>query len=133
MIFLGIDYGKKRVGLALGQFGFAEPLTIIENTSNLLSQLQQVMTDHQIETIVVGVSDREMAEETIQFAQKLRSLVHKPIYLVDESFSSKETMSKLIEAGAKQKRRGQPIDQLAASQFLQDFMDTDPSLWQELN
>ena len=58
MRFLGIDYGTKRVGLSLsdenGEMAF--PLAVIENSDSLVSQLEQVIEEKQVEQIVIGHS-----------------------------------------------------------------------------
>ena len=120
---LAIDYGTKRIGLALSYDFLAEPLTIIPNDDQALEKIKQICQENFIEKIIIGLSAREIAEQTKQFAQKLQTYVKLPIEFFDESFSSKEVQQKLIDSGSKQSRRQKPIDDLAAAHFLQEYLD----------
>lgn len=121
---LAIDYGTKRIGTAVSYDFLAEPLEIVSNDEQCFSRIQQLCQENQIEKIVVGLSDRKMAEETKKFTQKLSEYIQLPIEFFDESFSSKDVQKKLIDAGSKQSRRKQPIDDLAAAHFLQEYLDS---------
>ena len=54
---LGIDFGLKRIGLAVGQTftTTANPLKVIGNNKNTLNQIQQVIDEWQINIIVMGL------------------------------------------------------------------------------
>lgn len=128
MKFLGIDYGTKRIGLAVSYGSLAEPFTIIENSELVIEKLLDVIQEEDITKIVMGISDRTMAEETRQFAEKLKKNVRIPIEFFDESFSSKQVQKKLIESQTKMSKRQQPIDHFAAAHVLQEYLDTQASL-----
>lgn len=128
MKFLCIDYGTKRIGLAVSYGSLAEPFTIIENSELVIEKLLDVIQEEDITKIVMGISDRTMAEETRQFAEKLKKNVRIPIEFFDESFSSKQVQKKLIESQTKMSKRQQPIDHFAAAHVLQEYLDTQASL-----
>lgn len=121
---LAIDYGRVRIGLAVSYDTFAEPLKILPHTDQIIQDLQQVIAEEQIEMIVVGISDQQMAEETKQFVASLQKVIDLPFDFIDESYSSKTVQRKMIEAGTKQSKRRQPIDHFAAAEFLQEYLDT---------
>jgi putative Holliday junction resolvase len=58
MRILGIDYGTKRVGIALSdeKRQFALPVSVLPNTKNLLSEILKVAEDNKCEEIVIGES-----------------------------------------------------------------------------
>ncbi len=128
MKFLCIDYGTKRIGLAVSYGNLAEPLKIIDNSDLTIKNLVDLIEQEDITTIVMGISDRTMAEETRQFAEKLKKNVRIPIEFFDESFSSKQVQKKLIESQTKMSKRQQPIDHFAAAHVLQEYLDTQASL-----
>jgi putative transcription antitermination factor YqgF len=135
--YLAIDYGTVRVGIALGVAGFAEPLTVIPNNSGLFDALLHLIATQKPDVVVVGISEKEMAEQSRQFAEALQAYLqgkddepsdeHDAFVLpefafADETLSSVEVQQKLREAGHRNLRNG-PIDHYAAAQFLQEFLD----------
>ena len=58
MKYIGIDYGTKRVGVALSDDGgtMAFPYSVIENTPALFGELQRIIKEHDVSGIVVGES-----------------------------------------------------------------------------
>ncbi len=121
-ILMGIDYGTKRVGVALAEGPLAEPLAILENNDHLLAELVQLVEKHHIEQIVVGLSENKMADLTHQFVHSLQQLVKMPVVFIDETLSSYEMHLKL--RSAKMKKKQAPIDHLVAAQLLQEWLDS---------
>jgi len=120
---LAIDYGRKRIGLAYSVLYLAEPLKILENNAQLFANLKKVINEYEIERILLGISDREMAEETKNFALELKKQIDLPVIFYDESYSSQITHEKLLNSSMKQSRRQLPIDHFAAAHFLQEWLD----------
>lgn len=122
---LAIDFGTRRVGVAISMATLAEPLTVLPNDQWLLDQLQQLIASHQVQQVVIGVSEAEMAETTRAFAAQLESALQSrvPMYFVDETLSSAETHAKLRQPGIKRSKRQGPIDHYAAASFLQDWLE----------
>ncbi len=122
---LAIDYGIKRVGLAVAETPLAEPLMVLENTSEaeLLKQLKTVFEQHHVQTIVVGLSEGEMAERTQQFIATLRSMTSVPILTWDETLTTHQAHHKLRQRGQAGPHRP-VVDHLAAAELLQDFLDS---------
>ncbi len=135
--FLAIDYGTKRVGVAIARTSLAEPLTVLLNTEHLFDELLKIITEYQPTTIVVGLSEQEMAEQTKQFlerfktylaaqrtATKLQQFPNLPHFIfTDETLSSVEAQKRLHQAGKHHLRQKGPIDHYAAAQFLQEYLD----------
>lgn len=121
---LAIDYGTKRVGTAINYLSLAQPLQILDNNEQLFTQLQQLCQEHQVKQLLVGVSEREMAQKTKEFAQLLQTKLDLPIVFWDENFSSVRVHHKLAQGPMKKSRRQQPIDHYAAAEFLQEWLDS---------
>ncbi len=79
MRYLGIDYGAKRVGVAVSdtEGTFAFPLVVLENTPELLAEVAEICKENDVAIIVVGESqdfsfkDNKIMKEIRQFLPKL--------------------------------------------------------------
>lgn len=133
-IYLAIDYGTERVGLARSFGTLAEPLKIVPNNPHLMSELLNVIADEGITQIVVGVSENTMAQKSHDFAEELKKFTNLPIQFTDETLSSAMVHRKLHDRNhaTKKPQHRQPIDHLAAAEFLQEFLDDHASLDQDL-
>jgi putative transcription antitermination factor YqgF len=121
---LAIDFGTVRIGLALSFGSLADPLTVIPNDQNMLPYICNIINNYKITRVIVGLSENEMARKTQEFVIQLKRLVKIPIDFHDETLSSHNVRSKLA---AQRKTQNQPIDHLAAAEFLQDWLDTRPT------
>jgi putative holliday junction resolvase len=127
---LGIDYGRRRLGLALSdEFRLtARPLAIMERTNRAadVARIRDLCRVHAVGEIVVGWPIRldgtpgEMAQEAAQFAERLRKHLGRPVVLADERLSSWEAAQQAHSAGLR--RNGKPLDDLAAAVILRDYL-----------
>lgn len=120
---LAIDYGRQRIGLAISRGTLAEPLVILDANQQPLAQITQICANEGVQQLVVGISENEMAQESRAFGQQVAEATGLPVAYADETLSSKTVAQRLKESGASLKRRQQPIDDLAAAVFLQDWLD----------
>lgn len=137
---LGIDYGHKRIGLAISdpRWIMAFPLEAIVTTSKKGIDLKTVIENIKlvekrynstIERIIVGLplhlSGRRgpMAEEASNFAIELEKNLQKKTLLFDERLTSRQAERFLKECGLSQKKQKQHVDKLSASIFLQSYLD----------
>jgi putative transcription antitermination factor YqgF len=127
--FLAIDYGTKRVGVAVAFASLAEPVEVVPNDPGLFDRLLALIQEHSATNIVVGISEREMAENTKKFVADFQAFLREHIsqqplfHFHDETLSSVEVYAKLHQAGKRDIRQNGPIDHYAAAQILQDFLD----------
>jgi len=128
MRYLAIDYGLKRIGLAVCDPSetIASPLTVIENSDKLIDEIAKIIDSESIEAVVIGLplnmdgSTGPQAEITKEFADKLKDTVEIPIHFQDERLSSFVAEQRLNAADIKKTRA--PIDAIAAAQILEDFL-----------
>ncbi|MCA9369667.1 MAG: Holliday junction resolvase RuvX [Pseudomonadales bacterium] len=118
---LAIDYGTKRVGVAVSRGTLAEPLLVVPNDDRVFITLLEVLAEHQIEQIVVGLSESAMAVKTKEFAAVLAKKTTVPIVFADETLSSQKVKAQL--RFSKQSKRQGPIDHYAAAEFLGEWLD----------
>ena len=98
MRYLGIDYGSKRVGIAVSDETktFANPLTVLQNDENLILQIEKICEEKEVEGIVVGESkdfnqnDNEIMGEINPFVENLKNKLNIPIHLHPEFLTSQE-------------------------------------------
>ena len=135
---LAIDYGSRRVGLAISDAGgkIATPLDVLQISSpeQGLDLILKTIRREGIERIVVGLPlnmDDSMgpaARNVIAWAKQLSSQSGKPVIFVDERLSSFAAEQSLVDrkrAGEKitRKQKKRRLDGLAAANFLQEFLD----------
>jgi putative pre-16S rRNA nuclease len=128
-----MDVGSKRIGLAI-----SDPLGVTaqgletlhrQNKRSDFFQLQQVVREHQVAEIVIGLPLRMTGAEGIQaqkmqaFADEIRRRFRLPVHLWDERLSSAQANRLLRETDMSIKRRGEVVDQMAAVLILQSWMD----------
>ncbi|MFA5946510.1 MAG: Holliday junction resolvase RuvX [Patescibacteria group bacterium] len=123
MKYLGVDFGFKKIGLALGDDGarVAVPFSVIFGG---LKELLEVIKEEQIEALVIGLAVPEahqsqtQLERTLAFAEKLRAESGLQVHVVDEQFTSTEARRVQKETGTKADE-----DALAAMLILQAYFD----------
>jgi len=113
---LGIDYGLKRVGTALLKLSLAEPLGVIANDEHLIANILDLCRQHNIDLIIVGLSESHTAQATQEFIDKLAASTDIAVETWDETLSTQEAAEKYQHALNKY-----PIDALAACAILEDW------------
>jgi len=135
MRYLGIDLGSKTVGIAISdKTGFvASVYKNIPYTTNinLVNDIKEIILKENIEHIVVGFpknmnnSIGESAMKAISFKEELENNINIKVSLQDERLSSKEGNNMLINNNTRRNKRKTVIDKIAATIFLQTFLDTE--------
>ena len=131
---LGIDYGDVRVGLALSDLTqtIAKPFkTLIYNDlDHLISQIQEIVNEQDIEIIVIGIPYNMKGEDTQQTikVKEFASLVDKnlevDIKFIDERLTSYEAEQVMHKMNIKTGFNKAKIDKIAASIILQEYLQT---------
>lgn len=129
MNILALDYGLKKIGVALATTPIAEPIGIIHHTlgkdsqisAAVLDRVGRLTQDHAIEKIIVGISEGKSAEQAQTFAQVLRDTFALDVEEVDETLTTHDALSK--RAHQKKSKRQTPDDDLAAAVLLQEYLD----------
>lgn len=126
---LAIDYGEKRVGVAVSVASFASPLVTLANDAKLLENVTNLIAKHQVEKLVIGLPRNLAGEDTPQtalvrkFAALAKSQLKVPVYLIDEAATSVQAEDEL-KNGKKPYSPGD-IDSLAAAIILEDFLSNE--------
>lgn len=133
---LALDYGTKRIGLAISDAGgtLSEAYSVLPTNSEALAQIQKICTKEGVERLIVGLplnmdnSASWMTRQALAFGQHLAAATKLPTLFVDERLSSFEA-----EQGLNQRKRGgeklsrqdkkSRLDALAAAHFLREFLE----------
>lgn len=126
MKILGVDYGRKKIGLALADGLLSEPWKVIrfERSEEALEKIKSEIIIENIEKVVIGVSEGEMGRESERFSLSLGEQIKIPTETFDETLSTHEAQEKAIAAGIKRKKRRALEDAFAAAIMLQSYLDT---------
>lgn len=122
MKVIGIDYGEKRIGLAISDESqtFARELSIL-SPKEFWQLIQQIITENEITQIVLGWplnmsgEETEKTREVASFKLQVESEIHLPVAIIDERLTSQ--MAEHLPGGKKN------IDSLAAQILLQNYLD----------
>ena len=134
MRILGLDYGEKRIGMAIcDELGFtAQGLsTIVRKTKKHDWEiLGNLIRSYKVEKIVIGYPVRLDGSEGIQcekvnrFTTLLEENFSLPVVKWPETLSTKEAEEILINSGFRWERRKKMVDKLAACIILQGYLDS---------
>lgn len=133
MKVLAIDYGSKRIGLAIGdtRLGIAIPLEGIENRGEkALQAIAKKAKELGVSTILIGLpltpmgKEGQRAKEVRDFSEKLRPLIPEHVELVfwDERYTTKEAYTMM--EGVSPKKKKELKDSLSAYAILLEYMES---------
>jgi putative holliday junction resolvase len=120
---MGIDYGKKRVGVALSDEAgnFAMPETVLENGPDLMKKLNALIIERNVCEVVLGDSkdfsgkDNKIQEDIIKFKNEVQDKLGMSVVFEPELLTSKEAMHIQGE--------GKLLDASAAALILKGYLD----------
>jgi len=122
MRYLGIDYGAKRIGIAVSSEDIAFPRGVIPNDGNIFSALRELIVKEKVQSIVVGDTrsfgghENPITNEAEGFILQLKKEADLPVVAAGEAGSS-------IEASRYAPENQTHDDGAAAAIILQRFLD----------
>jgi len=139
---LGIDYGERRIGLALSDATglLASPWKQMPNDANVRAAASRLAAEVRalqaegdgLGAVVIGLprrldgSPNDQTARVRKLAEILASEITSPITLQDERLTSHEADELLAQREHDWRKRKQQVDAMAAALILQDFLDTQP-------
>jgi len=133
---LGIDFGEKRIGLAISdpEGRLAVPLTTLErrNDRSAVREIAEIARREGIGRLVLGEpvgldgQRGEAAERVRRFGNRLAGITGLPVRLINESLTTVEAQERLRAAGIDTRREPERIDAVAAQILLQEALDSEP-------
>jgi putative Holliday junction resolvase len=113
----------------------ALPLTVLDATGDWQAALAELVAEHRVAAVVVGLpvslsgSEGAAAARAREFAAGVGERLRLPVHLVDERLSTVAAGRALAEAGARSRRAGRTrgdVDRSAAAVILQTWLDSRP-------
>ena len=133
MRYLGIDYGKKRIGLALSDIMgmMAQPFDVIEfkGLKNNIENILKIAEEKEVSCIVVGkpvnmnATEGEMAALATEFVEELKKVTDIKVEMIDERLTSRQADVYMLSADLSRQKRKKNVDKLAAAIILQTYLD----------
>lgn len=129
---LGIDYGSKRVGIAISDERgiIASPLEIInrKNDNQIVARIKETVDSNNIEQIVLGIplsAQEEVQQKYKDLAKELTNSTGLEVKLWDETFSTKQAQNVVAfsEPSNTKPKTKNHRDDVAAAVILQEFLD----------
>lgn len=123
MRYLGIDWGLKKIGLAVSEGEIATPLKTISvnGFEDALTKVISAIEDEIADVIIIGKPEGEMGEAVKIVVKRLKSEGFEAI-LADETLSTQQAKSLMIEMGLGKKARRED-NALSAAIILQRYLD----------
>ncbi|HHT9136685.1 MAG TPA: Holliday junction resolvase RuvX [Candidatus Wunengus sp. YC60] len=133
MRIMGIDYGEKRLGLAISDpLGItAQGLPTIER-SRVQEDLQKILTiirEKDVGEIIIGLPKHmnntlgEKAQAVLTFVDLIKKHVNIPVNTIDERLSTVMAHRAMLEGNLSRKKRKDRVDMIAAQLILQNYLD----------
>ena len=133
MVFLGLDAGEKRIGVARSDELnlMAHPVGFIKRASDeqVVREISKLASEFQVEKIVVGLPKTmkgevgKTAQEVLAFVESLRGKVSLPIVTWDERLTTVQAERAMIEQDMSRAKRKVKRDAMAAEIMLQSYLD----------
>ena len=130
--FLGLDYGLRRIGVAVSDSGGSLATAVHTHQSgsegSFFIYLDRLIRERHITEVVIGLpltahgEEGEMAVRVRAFARKVAAHTGLPVTLEDERFSSREAQNYLHMSGRRRRSKAE-VDAVAAEIILQQFLD----------
>ena len=131
---IGIDLGKKRIGIAVSDETQAISSTVktlvVKSVKLALDYIAVLAKSYAAEKIVIGLplnmngTRGPEAEKALDFTRRLKHKVTAEVLTFDERLTTSQGEKILILAGISRKRRKEHIDKLAAQIMLQAYLDS---------
>ncbi len=133
MVALALDIGETRIGIAVSDASgrIASPVKVLPaaEVTGLAKPFRYVLEDYEPDVLVSGrpmtmAGERgSQAERVEAIARELADKLDLPLYFEDERLSSAEAKRILREQGLNEKQMRGKVDMIAASLFLQSWLD----------
>ena len=130
--FLGIDYGERRIGLALSDplLTFAYSYKTVKNDKDLWKNLTTIINEKKVTKVILGMPDFErnnsLVSNIITFKKKIETNFNLKVITWNEEFTSVMAQERIIQSVIKKKKRKDKglIDRNSAAIILEEYLNT---------
>jgi putative Holliday junction resolvase len=135
MRFLGLDYGSKRIGVALsdpdGTMAFPIETIQVKPDGSHFKDIKTIIDAYQVAKLIVGLpynmdgSIGDRAREVMRWGGHIEALLGLPVIFWDERLSTSEAHEMLLGINVKGRKRKSIVDKIAASIILKAYLDSE--------
>ena len=122
---LGIDYGEKRVGIAItNPLNIPMPLETV-SSDRIMHRIEELLNEYEIDLIVVGNPMEGKRKEMVErFIEELKRNVKVKVIEWDESFTSRRAEEIMRKMKKKPSKDRGAVDRIAASLILEEYLSS---------
>ncbi len=124
MRYLGVDFGLRRIGLAISEGELASPFKVLKvrNFRQGVEAVIQVVKNEGFDKVVVGLPEGKIGQTVVGF---IKALVKNglDVATIDENLSTKHATARMIELGVSRDKR-KVNDDYSAAEILQSYLDS---------
>ena len=134
MIILSLDYGEKRIGVAIGnsELRTSTPINPVKNTNkeSLIAKLKEIIYDYEVTFVVLGYplnmngSESLMSKKVNKFKNLITLATGLEVKLIDERLTSFEAEEMLKNSRGDIRKSKNLIDSVSAHIILTEYMET---------
>lgn len=130
IMFLGIDYGKKRIGLALGQ-KVPKPFLTIENLDQdkVIEQIKDICDQNEVKKIIIGLPEEidqnsvDLKAEIKKFGANVKKLTGGEVIFEPEAYTSVEAEERLKQSNQYDRMDRGRVDRESAVLLLEQYIN----------
>jgi putative Holliday junction resolvase len=134
MRIMGIDYGSKRIGIAMSDELFLTAQgfdTILNRTSaESIEAIKRLVMENAVKEVVVGLpismngTHSQKTKEVAEFTEELSRALSVPVRNIDERLTTVQAERALLDGDMSRGKRRQLRDKIAAQLILQSYLDS---------
>jgi len=131
---MGIDFGEKRIGIALSDplLIFAYPFTTLQNDLTFMNNLSKIIREKNIAKVILGLpsskfkSSAELSKKVQKLKLEIEFKFKIEVILWDEEYTSAIAKTRVIESVTKKSKRKNKdlLDKHSAAIILQEYLDS---------
>jgi putative Holliday junction resolvase len=130
--FLGIDYGERRIGLALSDplLTFSYSYKTVKNDKNLMQNISTIIKQKNVTRVVLGMPDvkrnKILVKKILSFKKKIETNYNIKVITWNEEYTSAIAKERVIESVVKRKKRKDKglIDRNSAAIILEEYLNS---------
>ena len=124
MKYLGIDFGLRRIGLAVSEGNLTSPFKVLEvkNFTDAITKTSKIIKEGEFQKIIIGLPEGKVGQAVLGFVKRLAQ-TGLDVETVDETLSSQKAVDQMIAEGVPVKKR-RSNDAYSAAIILQNYLDS---------
>lgn len=122
MRYLGIDFGLRKIGLAISEGEIAAPFIVlhVKSKEDAVKKIREIIGKERIDEVVIGIPESGKVTKTAALVSVITLGI--PVHKVDETLTTYHAKRQMIAQGLGRKKRTEE-DAYSAALILQDYLD----------